>query len=277
VSTLRARRDMNSLNSTLKPFVPPILVNLLRRWKVPVVRFTGDYGSWEEAATEASGYDEAGILNRVTASTRKVVAGEATYERDSVVFDHIEYSWPLLASLLQVALECGSLRVVDFGGSLGSTWAQNRKYLSRVSSIPVAWRVVEQESFVSVGRAEFETDRLSFHHSIKEASASGVDAVLFSSSLCYVSKPEYFLRETALADARYLIVDRLPVIPGDRDRIAMQKVTEPIYSASYPIRFFAEQRLMDGWLAGWRLIERWDCELQPDPKSRCCGFFMEKR
>ncbi len=61
-------------------------------------------------------------------ATRKVVAGEAVYERDSVVFDHLEYAWPLLACLLQIAAERRSLRVIDFGGSLGSSWRQNRRF-----------------------------------------------------------------------------------------------------------------------------------------------------
>jgi putative methyltransferase (TIGR04325 family) len=218
-----------ALKTVLKNFVPPILANWARHVAGrAVVTFSGDYPLWNDALADASGYDSPTIINRVVEATRRVVQGEAVFERDSVLFDHIEYSWPLLASLLQVALERGSLRVIDFGGSLGTTWRQNREYLSRVRSIPVTWHVVEQESFVSVGRAEFETAQLRFQHSIGEASAHGVDVVLFASSLCYVSDPERFLHEAAETDARYLIVDRLPVVPGNRDRIALQTVTEPI-------------------------------------------------
>ena len=85
------------------------------------------------------------------------------------------------------------------------------------------------------------------------------------------------MREAAAAAAPFMVVDRLPIIPGARDRIAVQHVSEPIYQASYPIRLFAEETLMSALLAGWRVRESWDCDLQPDRESRCRGFFLEKR
>ena len=88
---------------------------------------------------------------------------------------------------------------------------------------------------------------------------------------------EQYLREAADATAPFIIVDRLPLIPGARDRITVQYVSEPIYQASYPIRLFAEETLMPGLFAGWGARETWDCELQPDRESRCRGFFLEKR
>lgn len=265
-----------SFKAKVKLLVPPVVLGLLRRIRRRGIAFTGNYVSWEAASAHATGYSSEEILRRVLAATRKVAAGEAVYERDSVLFDEVEYSWPLLASLLQVAVECGSLRVIDFGGSLGSTWRQNRRYLGRLS-IQLAWHVVEQENFVSAGRAEFTDHVLRFEHTIEEASKGGVDAILFCGSLCYVSDALHYIREAAKTEARYLILDRFPVTAGNRDRICVQRVTEPIYPATYPIRFFAEQRLMQYWLSDWQLIERWDCGLQVDTDSRFCGFFMEKR
>jgi putative methyltransferase (TIGR04325 family) len=259
----------------LKPLVPPVLADLVSRAR-SAVSFSGEFASWEAAAARADGYDAREITERLVAATRRVVAGEAAYERDSVTFDHIEYSWPLLACLLQVGLERGSLRVVDFGGSLGSSWRQNSRYLQRLR-IPLSWHVVEQEHLVALGNEEFRGEVLRFYRSIPEAVRDGVDVVLFSSSLCYVRDPERYLREAAAASAQFMIVDRLPIIAGARDRITVQYVSEPIYDASYPIRLFAEETLQSGLLEGWRIRESWDCELQPDRKSRCQGFFLEKR
>lgn len=259
----------------LKPLVPPLLADLVTRARQPV-SFSGEFASWEEAVAQAGGYDAQAITDRVLAATRRVVAGEAAYERDSVLFDHIEYAWPVLASLLQVGLERGSLRVVDFGGSLGSSWRQNGRYLQRLR-LPLSWHVVEQEHLVALGNEEFSSQVLRFYRSIPEACQGGVDAVLFSSSLCYVRDPERYLREAADASAPFLIVDRLPLIPGARDRIAVQQVSEPIYEASYPIRLFGEESLLSGLLQGWQVRETWDCELQPDRKSHCRGFFLERR
>lgn len=266
----------HSLKHLLKLVVPPVLWPLARMGKKAVISFSGDYDSWEEATSASTGYDAAGILERVALATRKVVDGEAAYERDSVVFGSVEYSWPLLAALLQVALERQSLRVIDFGGALGSTWRQNRKFLQRLS-MPVSWRVVEQQEFVARGKEQFTDAVLGFDFDIHSAASNGADVVLFCSSLCYVPDPSVYLREAYASPAQYLIIDRLPVIPGSRDRIAVQKVTEPIYDASYPVRFFAEDRLFGHWLSDWRTIERWDCDLQPDRDSRSCGVFMEKK
>ncbi len=137
----------------LKPLVPPVLADLVSRAR-SAVSFSGEFASWEAAAARAEGYDAQEITERTVAATRRVVAGEAVYERDSVTFDHIEYSWPLLACLLQVGLERGSLRVADFGGSLGSTWRQNSRYLQRLR-IPLSWHVIEQEHLVTLGNEEF--------------------------------------------------------------------------------------------------------------------------
>ena len=80
-----------------------------------------------------------------------VVDGRAAYERDSVLFEEVEYVWPLLASLMWVgARHLGSLNVLDFGGSLGSTYFQNRIFLATLPS--VRWNIVEQPRHVEVGR-----------------------------------------------------------------------------------------------------------------------------
>jgi len=265
-----------AIKAAFRAFVPPIVTDMIRR-RSAAVTFAGDYADWRAARAHASGYDSQEILRRVAAATRKVVSGESAYERDSVTFDHIEYSWPLLASLLQVALERKSLRVIDFGGSLGSTWRQNCRFLERLA-IPMTWTVVEQGHFVALGREEFSTNVLRFEHTIADAARhSGADVILFASSLCYVEDPAQFLREAAGTSAQFLIIDRLPVVPGRRDRIAVQRVSEPIYTASYPVRLFGEESLLSDWLRDWRLIERWECDLQPDSQSRSQGFFLERR
>jgi putative methyltransferase (TIGR04325 family) len=260
----------------IKSLLPPIVVEVLKRTRRAAVEYSGDFASWEEASAVGAGYDAEAILDKVIRATRQVTSGERTYERDSVTFDTIEYSWPLLASLLQAALECGSLRVIDFGGALGSTWRQNFRYLGRLR-LPTSWSVVEQEHFVTAGRKEFTTDVLSFHDSIGMAARGGVDVALFASSLCYVADPEAVLNEIALTDARFLLLDRHPTVAGVRDRIVLQRVREPIYNASYPVRISGIDRLLGQTLRSWRLIEQWDCDLQPAPWATHRGFFLERR
>ena len=53
--------------------------------------FFGNYITWEQARKECSGYDTDVIFAKVKAALLKVKTGHAAYERDSVLFDTIQY------------------------------------------------------------------------------------------------------------------------------------------------------------------------------------------
>jgi putative methyltransferase (TIGR04325 family) len=199
----------------------------------------GDYPDWVSATAAAKGYDAPNILEIQRAAMRKVRDGAAVYERDSVVFDKIEYFFPTLAALLLIASRNNNrLSVLDFGGALGSTYYQNRHLLSHLSAL--SWHVVEQPHFVSAGRAEFENEHLRFYPTIVESCAAArPDVVLFSSVLQYLEKPTELLAEIAAAAPPYILVDRTPILDSGRERIVIQTVPPSIYPASYACRLFA--------------------------------------
>src|ERR1700710_2101728 len=111
-----------------KQFIPPFFFTLVKKggkygWK-------GGYKNWQDAGNSSYHYDDAEILEKVKQALIKVRNGEAVFERDSVLFSEIQYSWPLLSALLWIiTINKGKLKVADFGGSLGSTYFQNRKFL----------------------------------------------------------------------------------------------------------------------------------------------------
>src|SRR5450631_4680247 len=123
----------------LRQLIPPIFFTLLKKgekygWK-------GDYKNWQEAKDLSGAYEDTLILDKVKQALLKVKNARAVYERDSVLFDRIHYSWPLLSALLWITtLNKGSLKVADFGGSLGSSYFQNRKFLSSVSRLQ--WNII---------------------------------------------------------------------------------------------------------------------------------------
>ncbi len=124
---------MNALRALARDWFPPAVVRLIRRGRGPQqdggLRFEGDFATWEEASAQCAGYDAEDILAKVLAATLKVKSGEAACERDSVLFDDIEYAWPVLAGLMWAAARNGGkLNVLDFGGALGSSYFQNRKF-----------------------------------------------------------------------------------------------------------------------------------------------------
>ncbi|MDR2388608.1 MAG: methyltransferase, TIGR04325 family [Tannerellaceae bacterium] len=203
----------------------------------------GDFRSWNEAQQHSIGYDAENILHRVKTSLLKVKNGEAIYERDSVIFNTIEYSWELLSALMWIAAQNkGYLHLIDFGGSLGSTYYQNKVFLD---SLPeVSWNIVEQPNYVKVGIESFQNDQLHFYTSINEChqrSKEKMNTILFSSVLQYLENPYEILKEAFDYPIEFIIVDRTGYTLNNKERITIQKVPNKIYEATYPCRFFNEK------------------------------------
>jgi len=237
---------MTMLKQFAKALIPPVVWRMgLRLSGTRNLCFEGDYPSWQSALSAAGGYDAPLILERVREAALKVKRGKAVFERDSVCFHHEEYRWPTLACLLRIAAENGGvLRVLDFGGSLGSFYFQHRKHFRHLKNI--RWAVVEQPHYVACGRADFQDDVLQFYETIEDCLEEGaVDVVFCSSVLEYLEKPYDVLAGLAHSGVPYLLLDRTPFIAGDKDRLTVQHVPASIYPASYPAWFFSKQHFLD--------------------------------
>ncbi|MEO6686674.1 MAG: methyltransferase, TIGR04325 family [Dyadobacter sp.] len=205
----------------------------------------GNYENWEEMAAMSGGYQAKTILDITKNSLLKVKNGEAVYERDSVLFDKKLYPYSVISALLYAAVECGgTLNVLDFGGSLGSTYYQVRDLIP--PSVKLHWSVVEQEEYVTCGKDLFEDEILKFHYTIKESFTSKkTDVLILSSVIQYLPKPHDFLNEISEFGFKYIILDRTSFIKNDQpDRLTLQIVPAHIYDAKYPAWFFNEKKLM---------------------------------
>jgi putative methyltransferase (TIGR04325 family) len=219
--------------------------------------FIGDYPSWASASEAARGHDVSQVVDKVRSATLKVMDGTAAFERDSVAFHKEEFRWPLLTALLHAATgREGSFHVVDFGGSLGSFYLQHKKFLKDVSGLQ--WSIVEQSEYVEVGQKEFEDETVQFFLTLKECAKRGpIDVVLFSGSLQYLEDPYHFL-EQAAALSVCVMVDRVPFIGRDTDRIAVQRPPSAIYEGSFTHRFFSGEKF-ERFMSqmGLRLFVEW--------------------
>ena len=198
----------------------------------------GNYGDWKEAEAQCGGYYADNILEKVKAATLKVKNGEAVYERDSMLFDAIEYSWPLLANLLWIAgKKDNRLSVIDFGGSLGSSYFQNRLYLNNLKE--VKWSIVEQPSFVTAGKKEIAGEQLDFFETIGAAieKRGQHDVLLLSCVLPYIENPFELLSTLAEKNIPYIIIENTYFNPMPANRLTIQKVPPVYYDASYPAWF----------------------------------------
>lgn len=204
----------------------------------------GNYATWQDAARDSDGYDSGVILDRVRRSLAEVRDGRAAFERDGCTFDRIHHSHPLLAALLYgAALRNNTLDVLDFGGSLGSSYFQCRKFLAPVSR--VRWTVVEQPAFSEVGRREFQTDQLRFSD-LQTALAEGPRVLLLLSVLQFLPDPAAIVAELRTCDYDAIVVDRTPMWRHPT-RITVQHVPAEIYGTPvrYPARIFSRDELVD--------------------------------
>jgi putative methyltransferase (TIGR04325 family) len=243
------------------------------------VAFSGRYARWADAQTRSTGWSEQQILERVADAARKVARGEAAFERDSVTFARPERPEALLRALASAAAgqTARALSVLDFGGSLGSSFFQSRRFLPGA----LDWRVVEQAAFVELGQREFAGEQLRFFSSVREAAAAGApDLALASGVLHYLEDPYPLLDELQRAAPRYLLIDRTPFSAEPADWITLQRVPPSIYPASYPCRVFSWDGFMARLGAGWRTVETFPAldgwAREGATYFRFCGVLLER-
>ncbi|MDO9009817.1 MAG: methyltransferase, TIGR04325 family [Thiobacillus sp.] len=248
---------MTSAKALIRDCLPPLVIRRLQQLRRGGVRFEGDFPSWAEASRHASGYDTDAILAKVLEATLKVKRGEAVYERDSVVFDQIEYVWPVLSGLMWAAARNqGRLSVLDFGGALGSTYFQNRRFLEGLAD--VRWNVVEQAHYVERGNALVAEGPLRFYFDIATCLAEQApNVVLLSSVLQYLPDPLGMLDELGRVGAAVLMIDRTPFASLAENRLLVQHVPASIYPASYPMWVFSDSQLLAHLAPRWRVVSRY--------------------
>jgi putative methyltransferase (TIGR04325 family) len=245
----------------IKKLVPPVFIDLYRKFNTASydggkemslhnphpqtdLYWAGNYTTWGQAQAESLGYDAPLILEQVKQAVLKVKNGEAIYERDSVLFDKIQYSWPLLAILLKIASENnGRLSVLDFGGSLGSSYFQNRGFLEALSALE--WSIVEQRVFVDCGQKEIADERLQFYYTVEECLQHRQPNVLVLSGVIQcLDAPYQWLNQFLQHRFPNIILDRTAFWDQPDDRLTIQHVPPSIYHASYPAWFLSREKVI---------------------------------
>ncbi|BFM39486.1 TIGR04325 family methyltransferase [Synechocystis sp. LKSZ1] len=259
--------------------MPPFIWKALKKLNSPEeYGFFGNYSSWQAALKDSDGYSSDVILEKVKNSLLQVKEGKAIYERDSVLFDTIQYSFPVLATLLRVALENeAKLSVLDFGGSLGSSYFQCRDFLAGVKKL--RWSIVEQPNFVKYGQKYFQDNQLKFYENIDAClECEQPDVILLSSVIQYLEKPHEFIENIINKyNFSYVLIDRLALIEDYDDRLAIQKVSPEIYNASYPSWFFGESKFLKHFQEKYELIFEFQGTDKVNILSKFKGFIFKKK
>lgn len=271
------------IKSFLKSNLPSGMISTIKKlrgsnnegWK-------GEYRTWQDAKKNCVGYNSSVILDKCKNALLKVKNGEALFERDGVTFDKPDNNTTVSHLLKKIAAENnGCLTVLDFGGSLGSSYYLNKQFLDTVHTL--AWCVVEQKNFVDCGKSFFEDHRLKFYYSIEECMNLHKPSVLILSSvLQYLEEPSAWIQKFFSLGIKYIIIDRTPFLPAEeKDILTIQTVPPTIYQASYPAWFFGTERLKQ-LKNGYKIIAKFDNGITPpatinnNHKAYWLGLVLQK-
>jgi len=284
---LRANKKISDFKTILKLFIPPVILKLFSFKKNNIPKKSYNFHetnlSWDNAHKETlNGYSAENILTKCRDSLLKVKNGKCPYERDSVLFTEKELFYPLLASLLYTSIKNGNrLNIIDFGGSLGSTYFQNRDILKQVG-ININWNIIEQESFVKCGKEYFADNELHFFNNINELTdKEKMSVCLFGSVLPYLKEPYSMLETIKRSNIKYVIIDRTFFLEDEfEDVLSIQKVPPEIYDASYPAWFLSLSKFLSFVNNSYNINFKWnnsDIISLAGYKTSIRGFFLEKK
>jgi putative methyltransferase (TIGR04325 family) len=202
--------------------------------------FMGHFDNWQEARACATGYDEDSIAQKVLEASKAVMRGEARYERDSVLFNDLQYNFRIVSAFGLVASRRNQVNILDFGGALGSEYWRNRNMLYAFNT-KFTWNVVEQDNYVRLGNQEVGNDELFFYKNVRQVDCP-IDIVLLSSVLQYLPSWKSILKDIADLKPKYILIERQPI--SSEQGICVQYVGDLIYKASYPMWLITEHELM---------------------------------
>ncbi|WP_274649493.1 methyltransferase, TIGR04325 family [Paenibacillus humicola] len=238
----------------------------------------GSFSSWSEAMQYYAG-DPDYFLEKVKEATLKVKSGEAAFERDSVLFDKIQHSYPLLAYLLMIATEHGNkLNVLDLGGSLGSSYFQCRGFLKHLNEIK--WNIVEQEHYVACGRKYIQDEILKFYYSIDECVAAGrPHTAILSGVLLALDDPYAYLYKLMDSGFDYIIIDRTPFLPAE-DRLTLYVIPPYIHESITPVWLLSLERFLSVVGEKYEVMDDFDSfesyPLEDGLVAQAKGFLLRK-
>ena len=229
--------------------------------KIIEIEWLGFYNKWEDTEKIVTGYDDIKILENCRNAIIKVRDGLAKYERDSVTFNKIEYSFGLTTALLKSSIENNNLlSILDFGGSLGSSYFQNKDILP--SNIKLEWSIIEQKHFVDCGKKLFKDNTIKFYYSIEECLENRKPTVaILSSVIQYLENPfEIINKINSLDGINYIILDRTSFINHSYHKIGIQKIHNN--NTSYPVWFFNEKKIVE-LFDNYKLMTSFDNKFTP--------------
>ena len=244
----------HDMSSVLRALLPQALARFLRGIYAGKIGFHGRFRNWQQAQMASSGYGRPDILDKVRGTALRAKRGEIAYEQDGVAFLKPAPSYPALCGLLLAgANHKGEIRVLDFGGSLGSMYFRNRALLAQ--SPGLLWGIVEQPHFAAIGRTEFESDTLLFFDDIASCrQRTRPNIALLSGVLQYLEHPYRTIKEIKDTAVDFIVVDRTPFTDAAEDFVTVQTVPPSAQRVSYPSWIFSKSAFEAAFHPEYRVV-----------------------
>jgi putative methyltransferase (TIGR04325 family) len=232
-----------------------------------------------DAKSASNGYSENSILEKISYGTRRMLSDNSGWVRDGFLFREVQINYEILSILALQASESHSVRVIDFGGGLGTTFFQNRKILERFG-IEVCWNIIEQPHFVKEGKKILDSiTNLHFFETLEESAIGSRDLVVFSGVLEYLENPYSFLEKTVGLEVkpRGVLIDRSPIDLFNSEKFAVQSVDDSIHKAKLPLQILSQERIVEILSADYELVTEWVSATQPDLRSVARGLYFLRK
>jgi len=268
------------LKQIIKLLIPPILLKLYLSLKSEGSKhtFDGPFDTWEEVSSITSGYQDPRIISKLLESANAVLRGEASFQRDGILLDEIEFNWPSLSALLLALSNSSSHHILDIGGGFGQTALQNNSFFSLMpGGADIRYSIVEQSEIVASSTKLVDVPSLTFYSKLKDVTPD-FDIVYFGSSAAYIEKVEEMFDYIAFYKPNFIIFDRTPVSDFSEDYYYLEKPSNDFYSGgSYPVRVFSEQKLKNRFVeqfggGDYRVLAQWNEKFQPYPEYKSIGI-----
>ena len=203
---------------------------LIRGFLAPVIGFSLAK-DWNSAKLKTAGYEGDATLESLTSRIESLKNLQGQPHDDRLV----EIAKAFRDSVKQ-SNDSSPIRVLDIGGSFGEHFFHLQKLMPAHS---FDWTVLETEGHCSI-IPEFLTSIKGLRFiSDPPASDQHFDIALLSSVIQYVDAP-YDLLTMALQISDSVIVNRLPLSPYAKDRVAIQRPGLLGSKGSYPVHIFSE-------------------------------------
>ena len=206
--------------------LPPKAKVLLRGLLSPLIGFT-TVSSWEEAVRKSVGYEDADVV--ASAVKAEVIrAGNRWIDGRTM---------QIATAFASSKAETRPIKVLDIGGADGHYFHELEGLLG---TGVFDWTVLETEPMA----ARFAVQASQSLRWVFDSASLEIqyDVVLLSSVLQYVQDPDSLLH-MACQRGKSVIINRLPVVSGDKDIPTVQHLRMYGRRGSYPAWFFSKDRI----------------------------------